>query len=279
MFYVIDVIVVNVVVVVFCCCCCSFLSVPLPLSLFTLPQLTWAAFHDMNSLYGSSLMSKLPFRKHRLMDKINQSPKFKFLAEKLMSLDLEYFKEKVVKENMTYYCTVVINYDFEASLSHSLDLSMFPTMQTCKEEDLTADQRAYLRDNKRNISKAPPKLVSLHQNGEWTDFVTGILYLCFHHSCQVVDVLSIMEFECADLMSPWLGHLQHNRAKATSNIESKLYKNLANVISGKLHQVGWVLYLSIHLSVRHFINILLTVKKKSGLFNIFFHFLIISESP
>ena len=186
------------------------------------------------------------------MDKLGQSPEFQFLAQKLMSLDLDYFKNKVVNENITYYCTVVINYDFEASLSHSLDLSMFPTMQSCEEKDLTSDQRAYLRENKRNISKAPPKLVSLHQNGEWTDFVTGILYLCFHHSCQVVDVISILEYECADLMSPWLRHLQNNRAKATSNIESKLYKNLSNIISGKLHQVN----LSVHLSVRSFLDIL-----------------------
>ena len=179
----------------------------------------------------------MPYRRHRVMEKNDQSPKFLNLAHQIKSLNLDFFRDKVVNEKMTYFVTVEIAYDFLDSLRHSVDLSMFPILKSCSEGELTEDQRSYLAQNKKNISKAPPKLVSYHRDGQLTDFIGGVLYMCVHHSCKVVDVISIVEYECCNIMGPWLNFLQHKRADASSNIESKLYKNLANVISGKLHQV------------------------------------------
>ena len=166
------------------------------------------------------------------MEKENQSPKFCFLAQQILNLNLPFFERQVLQEKKTYFCHVKISYNFEASLSHSIDLGPFPIVKKCQSMDeLTLDQQKYLIDNKKNISKAPPKLISAHEkDGELSDFIVGLLYVCVHHSCQIVDVLSIIEYEVADVFGPWVGYLSQKRASSTCTLEGKIMKNLGEAL-------------------------------------------------
>ena len=155
------------------------------------------------------------------------SIKFRYIASQILATNIEFFQQKITEENLTYFCTVKMSYHFKDSLAHSLDLGTMPTLKKSTLQNLTEDQQQYLFTSGRNIEKEPAKLISVHEKDcQTSDFIVSLLYMVTHHSCQIVEVLSIVEYECADLFSPWVDFLGKKRAQSSSNLEGKICKNL-----------------------------------------------------
>ena len=152
---------------------------------------------------------------------------FAFIAQKLMEGDVQFFRDKIVEERIAFYVEVRVGYDFSRSLGHSLDLGTSPRFYRVDPSQLSASQQAYLRDNKRKLDKEPPKLCSFHQQDTvLVDFVDCLLYFILNHSVIVLDVLTIVQYKCADFMYNYMQMLQDKRSKTTSDIESKMVKAL-----------------------------------------------------
>ena len=204
----------------------------------------------------------LPYKEYQLWRKADNNVMFAFIAQKLMEVDVQFFRDKIVEERIAFYVEVRLGYDFSRSLGHSLDLGTSPRFYRVDPSQLSASQQAYLRDNKRKLDKEPPKLCSFHQQDTvLVDFVDCLLYFILNHSVIVLDVLTIVQYKCADFMYNYMQMLQDKRSKTTSDIESKMVKALGgfqlslstllllllfswslplslsgNCVSGKLHQ-------------------------------------------
>ena len=179
----------------------------------------------------------MPYRRHRFMDGQDQSVKFRFVRQQILSLNVDFFRDKIVNERVTYFCSLKVSYNFEDHLTHSIDLGLFPTRRVTKAHELTRDQQAYLLSCNRDVEKEPTKLVSTHEEGIMNDFIVAILYQSLFHSLEIHDVFYIIEYQVADIISPWLHQLGEKRACSSSNVESKLYKNLGNVICKYFHLI------------------------------------------
>ena len=152
---------------------------------------------------------------------------FAFIAKKLMESDLQFFRDKVVEERIAFYVEVRVGYDFSRSLGHSIDLGTSPQFYRVDPSQLSESQQAYLRDKKRKLDKEPAKLCSLHeQDCVLVDFVDCLLYFVLHHSVKILEVLTIVQYKCADFMYDYMQMLQNKRSKTTSDIESKMVKAL-----------------------------------------------------
>ena len=173
------------------------------------------------------MQSLIPYKGYILMEKSENDVKFQYLAKQVKNLNVDFFFQQIMERKKSYFVRVIMSYHFEESLASSLDLGTFPRMRQCNFEELSQDQQTYLTNNKKNISKDPPKLVSSHEKDvERADFILALLYMCMHQSCIIVDVLSIVEFQVADVFSPWVDYLQKKRAESTSTLEGKMIKNL-----------------------------------------------------
>ena len=168
----------------------------------------------------------LPYKDHKLIRKEDNDVIFAMVTKKLMNADLDWFRDKAVEEKISYYIEIQAGYSFPHSLYHSIDLGMFPQFHRVDPSQLTAAQQQYLQTSKRKLEKEPAKLVSLHKDGIITDFVDNLLYMVLFHSVIIRDVLTIVQYTCADFMCSYMQILQNKRSISTSNVESKLMKNL-----------------------------------------------------
>ena len=161
------------------------------------------------------------------MKKEDNNVMFAMVAKKLLDADLDWFRDKAVEENISYYIEIQAGYSFSHSLYHSIDLGMFPQFHRVDPSQLTNTQQQYLHTSKRKLEKEPAKLVSLHQEDcTITDFADNLLYMIMFHSVIIRDVLTIVQYTCADFMCNYMQMLQDKRSTSTSNVESKLMKNL-----------------------------------------------------
>ena len=173
------------------------------------------------------MQSFIPYKCYILMEKREHDVKFQYLAKQVKNLNVDFFLQQIMERKKSYFVRVILSYHFEKSLALSLDLGTFPRMRQSKLEELSQDQQRYLKDHKKNPSKDPPKLISSHEKDvERADFILSLLYMCTNQSCFIVDVLSIVEFQVADVFSPWVNYLQKKRAESTSALEGKMIKNL-----------------------------------------------------
>ena len=171
------------------------------------------------------------------MRKEDNNVLFNLIAKKFLENDLDWFRDKAVEENISYYIQIQAGYSFVDSLAHSIDLGPSPRFHRVDPSELTASQQAYLRGSKRKLEKEPPKLCSLHQEDcTITDFVDCLFYMRMFHSIIVKDVLVIVQYTCANFLAPYMQMLQQKRAESTSNVESKIMKALGNTVAGKFHQ-------------------------------------------
>ena len=164
-----------------------------------------------------------------MMRKADNNVMFALIAKKLMDGDLDWFRDKVVEEKISFYIQVRVGYSFSHSLSHSIDLGMFPRLYRVEPSQLSVSQQAYLRrpTTKRNLNGEPAKLCSLHEDDcTIADFADCLLYMKLHHSVVIREVLTIVQYTCADFMSDYMQMLQDKRAESTSNVESKMVKAL-----------------------------------------------------
>ena len=240
------------------------------------PLITKGKHHDMNALYGGSLQGFLPYDQFRRMDKIDKSVKFLFLCQQLMNLNFDFFQDQVETKRISYLFKVVVSYDLDNSVGHSVDLGPFPKLKSCILSELSKDQQNELLTSRQQGEhhRQPPKLVSVHEdNVELTDFIFNLIFLVTRQSLIIKSVESIVEFRVADVFSPWTQYLQKCRQKAVTNIESKLFKNLGQFIKcSHAFDVNLSVCLSVclfhfHLS-SHFSSVLS-----------FFFFMIISPPP
>ena len=170
------------------------------------------------------------------MKKEDQSPQFLFIAKQLKKVNIDFFINKAKSEKKSFLFEVILSYNFLDSLGNSIDLGCFPFFKNVANEDLSMDQQNELLKSKRNLIREPAKLVSTHENSRRVvDFVDNILYMLTHHSCKVLDVLSITSFETASFFAEYVQSLQIARSIVSSPIQGRIIKNLSNSIPGKLH--------------------------------------------
>ena len=180
-------------------------------------------------LYFSALQTLLPYRNFVLLTKDGNSPQFKYIADKLREVNIEFFVNKAENERKSFLFEVVLSYNFKASLQSSIDLGCFPFFKNVANSELSSDQQRHLAQTKRDCSREPAKLVSTHENNRVVvDFVDNLLYLLRFHSCYIVDVLSITVFETAPFLADYVQSLQVARSRAVSPLLGRIIKNLSN---------------------------------------------------
>ena len=169
------------------------------------------------------------FRSHSAND---NHPFFREVAGKLQNLDIDYFDHLAHEKKLGLLITCDLIYDKNSSLPITVDLSMFPRFQKTNSEHLTKDQIKAALEQKRNLNRAPPKLVSKMEDVEITDFVDNILFLMVMMSVKIQRITEITVFRHSQFMAPYILHLQHARASASSSIEGKICKSLGNCLVG-----------------------------------------------
>ena len=182
---------------------------------------------DMNQLYASCLQTPLPFRNFITLLREDNSSKFQHISKQLIGGNSDYFADKAKYEATGFFFECTMGYNHEDSLHISLDLSGFPSLKKVTPEDLSNDQKRDFIAKQMNSTRALPKLVSTLENDmQISDFSDSILFLIINQCCYIKEITSITIFEQQAFMSEYMNALSLHRAKSTTNIVSKLCKNL-----------------------------------------------------
>ena len=98
---------------------------------------------------------------------------------------------------------------------------------------MTSEQLLEATSRGRGKESETPRLISTHdQHHRRCEFVQSLLYMIVNCSVRVKEVVRIVTFRHERLFADYLQGLQNLRAQSTSNLESRLIKNLANSIPG-----------------------------------------------
>ena len=98
---------------------------------------------------------------------------------------------------------------------------------------MTSEQLLEATSRGRGKESETPRLISTHdQHHRRCEFIQSLLYMIVNCSVKVKEVVRIITFQHERLFADYLQGLQNLRARSTSNLESKLIKNLANSIPG-----------------------------------------------
>ena len=88
----------------------------------------------------SSLESYIPVSGFRMLRKEDRSPEFHLIAEKLRSLDFDFFLERATYQKQGFVFEATLRYDVNSAMRNNVDLGLLPYLAKINVKDLSDDQ-------------------------------------------------------------------------------------------------------------------------------------------
>ena len=182
----------------------------------------------------------------------SNSPTFQLLNDRLLANDTEFFKNELEQFGNGYLIEATFEFNFESSLSHSIDLGSLPFLKLVQLYELSRDQIDDARRAKKNVTSGGPKLVSSHQsNHRIVDFVANFFFSTSFLSLKCQKIHQIIRYKAGNILGPYLMSLQVARGNASSKLLSKVIKTMANSIPVSISN-KWLTFPSIQITENNF---------------------------
>ena len=216
-------------------------------------SLSFERFTKKNIRSVSSLESFIPVSGFRMLRKEDRSPEFHLIAEKMRSLDFDFFLERATYRKQGFVFEATLRYDVNSAMRNNVDLGLLPYLAKINVKDLSDDQIQDALKIGRTVNSSATQLVSNHrQDHDVCDFTTSMFYMLVNCSCYITDIRTIITYQHESLMTEYLQFLLDQRKNACCPLMNRSLKNLGNCIPGKVsfyHSFSFSISLSVCLSV------------------------------
>lgn len=177
-----------------------------------------------------------PFSNYQILTPDGESGEFKFVADRLISADVDFFHDQLMEANLGYFFSVLISYHKKSMVTSNLDLAYFPFRSMTKETDLSHEQLEQARALGRRVDNEGNKLASfLPDKLLVNEHTENILYQISFHDIKILQVKKVVKFKCYNFLQPYISKLQAEKNRSPSGILSKMIKSLGNDLPGRLH--------------------------------------------
>ena len=201
----------------------------------------------------SSLESYIPVSGFRMLRKEDRSPEFHLIAEKLRSLDFDFFLERATYQEQGFVFEATLRYDVNSAMRNNVDLGLLPYLAKINVKDLSDDQIQDALKIGKTVNSSATQLVSNHrQDHDVCDFTTSMMYMLVNCSCYITDIKTIITYQHERVMTEYLQYLLDQRKNACCPLMNRSLKNLGNCIPGKVsfsHSLSFSISLSLSLSL------------------------------